>query len=151
MEAKAFKNNSRVLFQKSFFSKYEQDVFDLFSDETLDLVGFKTKAIIMILKWLELNVKIFKSSDLNVTKTGTERLVDIVKSVGSDRYVCGAGADNYQDDDLFIRDGIVLEKNKFIQPTYSQLWGEFSPGLSIIDLIFNCGPKSGEILNVLNC
>ena len=34
----------------------------------------------------------------------------------------------------------------YCHPKYSQLFGEFESHLSIIDLLFNCGPNSKEVL-----
>jgi hypothetical protein len=42
--------------------------------------------------------------------------------------------------------GIDLVFANFHPPVYPQLWGEFVYNLSTLDLLFNCGPKSGEIV-----
>jgi len=31
-------------------------------------------------------------------------------------------------------------------PVYPQLWGDFIPNLSALDLALNCGPRAGDIL-----
>jgi hypothetical protein len=31
-------------------------------------------------------------------------------------------------------------------PVYPQLWGDFIPNLSALDLILNCGPKAHDIM-----
>ena len=35
-------------------------------------------------------------------------------------------------------------------PTYKQNWGEFIHQVSIVDLLFNCGPNSSKYLKFLN-
>ena len=51
---------------------------------------------------------------------------------------------------LFEKAGIGVEFQDFAIPTYSQHWAktpdDFVPGLSAIDLIFNCGPDSLKAL-----
>ncbi len=34
----------------------------------------------------------------------------------------------------------------FNHPVYPQLYGDFIPNLSLLDLLFNCGPDSLKIL-----
>ena len=61
-------------------------------------------------------------------------------------YLSGRGAMNYNDPQVFEDAGIELRYQQFVCPEYPQLWGEFVPNLSIVDLIFNCGPEAGDIL-----
>ena len=42
--------------------------------------------------------------------------------------------------------GIELVYQNFRPPVYPQLCGDFAPGLSIIDLLFNCGPDARQYL-----
>ena len=39
-----------------------------------------------------------------------------------------------------------LEYQRYEHPVYRQLYGDFVPYLSVIDLLFNCGPESRTIL-----
>ena len=50
------------------------------------------------------------------------------------------------EEEIFKESGIELVVYDFKHPEYPQLWGDFLPGLSAIDLLFNCGPQSAEIL-----
>ena len=34
----------------------------------------------------------------------------------------------------------------YVHPIYKQLHKDFIPNLSVVDLLFNCGPKSNEII-----
>jgi len=56
-----------------------------------------------------------------------------------------AGKD-YIDEALFAKMRIRLEYHSYRHPVYSQLHGEFVPYLSVIDLLFNHGGESLEIL-----
>ena len=47
----------------------------------------------------------------------------------------------------FERAGVRLAYCIFEQPEYPQLWSEeFIPNLSVLDILFNCGPSSRKIL-----
>ena len=77
---------------------------------------------------------------------GDELLVNMCAFFGGDAYLSGTGGKKYQDENKFARARIHLEYSNFAHPSYHQLWGEFVPGLSVLDLLFNCGPQSEGIL-----
>jgi hypothetical protein len=84
--------------------------------------------------------KLIVGSTLGVEGAGTDLLVNAVQAVGGSGYLCGGGAQGYQDDERFGRAGIGLVQQVFRHPVYPQLGaGEFVPGLSIIDAMMNCG------------
>jgi hypothetical protein len=76
----------------------------------------------------------------------TGRLIDICRALGGDTYLAGAGAAGYMDFDRFRREGIRVIVQDFRHPVYPQLFGGFESHLSVVDLLFNCGPQSAEIL-----
>jgi hypothetical protein len=47
---------------------------------------------------------------------------------------------------LFKEAGIEVVFQDYRHPVYKQLYGEFESNLSVIDLLFNCGPESRQIL-----
>jgi hypothetical protein len=107
-----------------------------------------------LLKWmaevLEVKTKLVKSSELEgVTGQSTDRLVSICQSLGANRYLSGFGGQKYQEEEIFNRHGIELLIYDFKHPVYLQMFGEFIPGLSAVDLLFNCGPESAGILKKL--
>jgi hypothetical protein len=74
------------------------------------------------------------------------RLIEICKRLGADTYLAGEGGRGYMDLERFHSAGIELVFQDFDHPTYPQLFGEFAPRLSMLDLLFNCGPDSRDIL-----
>ncbi len=77
-------------------------------------------------------------------KTG--RLLRICAARGATHYLTGDAAKGYIDRQAFAEQGITLEFQGYQHPEYPQLFGEFTPYLSIVDLLFNCGPESLAIL-----
>jgi len=86
------------------------------------------------------------SSKLDTKTTGTELLVEVCQKVGADVYLSSAPGRKYLDEELLSKAGIQVKYFKYRPPAYPQLWGSFLPNLSIVDLLFNCGPKSREII-----
>ena len=92
-----------------------------------------------ILKGFGIQTQILKSSEMNITTSREERVIDICKYVGADEYLSGNGARVYQTEEHFTENGLKLTYLDYKPITYKQLWGEFLPCMSAIDYIFNCG------------
>jgi hypothetical protein len=87
--------------------------------------------------------KVRKSSEFSVDSVSNERLCTLVKAVGGDSYLHGQGSLNYQDDSMFLSNGIQLIPQRFTQRPYLQRRGtDFLPGLSVLDAIANVGLTS---------
>lgn len=77
----------------------------------------------------------------------TNLIVDICKRLDADTYLSGAGGGrDYNDEALLNANGIELQYSKFEPPVYPQLWGDFESHLSILDVLFNCGPETKNFL-----
>ncbi len=104
-----------------------------------------------ILRWLlrefEIETKFILSSKTK-DKTGKkDKLVlDICKKLDADIYVSGALGKGYLNVDEFKKEKIDVYFQDYNHPKYSQLWGDFKPYMSIIDLLFNHGKESKNII-----
>jgi hypothetical protein len=84
---------------------------------------------------------------LNSFGEKTELIVDVCRAVDASVYVSGSGGGrDYNDEALLNEHGIELRYDDFRYPEYPQLWGSFEPGLSILDLLLNCGKSSRELV-----
>lgn len=92
------------------------------------------------------HVKFIKASDLNIQENlgPTEMLIEITKKVGGETYLSGIDGRKYLDEEKFT--DIKLKLIDFQHPVYSQKFNEFIPNLSIIDLLFNCGKNSINLI-----
>lgn len=71
----------------------------------------------------------------------TERLVRLSAATGAQAYLSGPSAKSYLDEGAFAALGIQVEwidYSRFAEP-YRQMWGEFVPGVSILDTLLNLG------------
>lgn len=135
--------------KSSFFNEIHSVITPLFTLEYTYLSDLSINIIKVISEFLGIKkVRFLKSSDMNiVSKNPTERLINICKSLDATHYITGASAKNYLDETLFRNENIQLVYQKYMHPTYKQLWGEFVPYLSIIDILYNEGPQSLSILS----
>jgi hypothetical protein len=68
---------------------------------------FNINAICLILDYLDINPQMQKSSDLGITTTSTQRLVDICAALNGTVYLHGLGGLTYHDNDMFLRSQIT--------------------------------------------
>jgi len=90
---------------------------------------------------LGLKTKFVSLSELGIHGRSTEMLVSLCRTLKADQYLSGSGGKNYLDQGQFQQAGIELKYTEYQPQPYPQLWGEFVPGLSVLDLLFNCGPE----------
>lgn len=79
--------------------------------------------------------------ELGIGGASSQRVCDIVKALGGTRYITGLGARHYLDHQLFEDAGIRVEYMDYRKQPYPQLHGEFTPYVSLLDLIANTGPQ----------
>jgi hypothetical protein len=93
-----------------------------------------------ICDYLGIKTKISNSWDYHLTEGKTERLADLCLSAGGGEYVSGPAAKDYIEESVFKDRGIKLTWFDYAgYPEYPQLWGEFTHGVTVLDLLFNCG------------
>jgi hypothetical protein len=87
------------------------------------------------------------SADYVLVEGKTERLADLCRQAGGTEYVSGPAARDYIQPQVFEEMGIQLTWFDYAgYPDYPQLWGEFRPGVTILDLLFNCGPDAPKFM-----
>lgn len=116
----------------------------LYSNSSNNLAEFNLYAIERISNWLGFTPKFMRSSEVGIGGSGTQRLVDLCREVDADAYVTGLGALNYLDYSQFETHGISVRYMDYEKRPYPQLHGEFTPYVSILDTIANCGHGATE-------
>ena len=100
-----------------------------------------------ICRYLCINTVISNSWDYVLGDGKTERLVALCTQAGGEEYISGPSAKDYIQETLFHEAGIALTWFDYEgYPEYPQLWGEFAHGVSILDLLFNCGAQSRQYM-----
>lgn len=87
-----------------------------------------------------------RSSALAAPAAASEKLLNIVLALGGNAYVTGHGARNYLDHELFERHGVAVGYMDYRKTPYPQLHGEFTPYVSILDLIANVGRAGADVI-----
>ena len=128
-----------------YFDEIKDFVESIFEKKFQYLVDLNTEIIKFIMNELEIKSKIVFSSELEISKKGSGRVLDICKAVGADHYITGTfWAESNLRVEEFKKSNIDVEFQKFQHPIYKQIHGEFIPEMSIIDLLFNKGRKEAK-------
>lgn len=109
------------------------DLLDDLSQETLNAICdyfdiFRDKKFISI-------------KDLDVGGASSERVLATTLKLGADTYITGHGASKYLNHGIFEDAGVRVEYMDYQKKPYPQLYGEFTPYVSILDLIANVGKE----------
>lgn len=93
--------------------------------------------------YLGIKTVISNSWDYAALEGKTERLADLCVQAGGTEYISGPAAKDYIEESVFSDLGIKLTWFDYSGYTeYPQLWGEFTHGVTILDLLFGCGKNA---------
>jgi len=96
-----------------------------------------------VCNYLEIETRITNSWDYDLVEGKTERLANLCAQAGGTEYLSGPAAKDYIEYKIFSDMSIELTWFDYSgYPEYPQLWGEFVHGVTILDLLFNCGKDS---------
>ena len=128
-------NYAKAPFFKEIFPLLEEIIFY----PTNNIATYNINGITKVCTHLGIHNKQFiLASEMNlIGQERNDRIIEICQKANSNQYFSGNGGKKYHDENYFIAKGINITYTNFTQKPYSQLYGEFIPGLSIIDALFN--------------
>ena len=137
-----------------FFEVYAGDLATIYQTEWGKLADLNVALIKTTARLLKLERPTYLASELGVMGKSSQLLADLTLAVGADVYLSGPMGRSYLDESLFQERGLRVQYNDFTHPVYPQSsagtfqhgQGEFIPFLAAIDLIFNCGPASLDVI-----
>lgn len=94
----------------------------------------------------ELNCPIKHSSEMDVEGEKDALILNLCRAVGATTYISGPFGRDYLDAAAFAAAGIELVFHDYPHPTYAQAFAGFQPFMSAVDLLFNHGPASRDLL-----
>ncbi len=131
-------NYSRTQFFDEVFELYESSL----NKEFKYLIELNIELITKINDYLNIQTTIRFASEIENDLSSSELILEICKKLNTTTYLSGTGSIKYLDSDIFIENKINIVQNQVLINSYPQLWGDFVPNLSILDLLFNCGKNS---------
>lgn len=119
---------------------------EVYSREWKSLVDLNLMILDYLRTVLGVGAEFTRCSTLGAEGRGTQLLVNVCERLGCHTYLASHGVRKYLNVQEFTARGMTVHFRNFAPPVYPQLWGEFVSNLSVLDLIFNCGGKSLDIL-----
>lgn len=129
-----------------FFKKYADFFEDLYKRKWDNLVELNDHILFYLLKELGITAEIRRASEENFEGIKNDLVLDMCNKLHANVYIFGALGKNYAKEDDFKKAGIKVYFQNYVHPLYLQLHGKFVPYMSVIDLLFNCGNNSLDIL-----
>ncbi len=135
--------------QSPYFDDYFPEFREIINTSGAELSSLNVCLIIWLMGKLKIETRIVYASEFSSQGCKSSRPLRILEEVGASSYLSGPTAEPYTDAELFNSQGIELEFKNYDYKQYPQLWGSYDGNLSVLDLLFNCGPKAREYLKSL--
>lgn len=104
-----------------------------------------------VCNYLGIRTVITNSWDYMLRDGKTERLADLCAQAGGTEYISGPSAQGYIEESVFGEMGIKLSWFDYSgYSEYPQLWGQFTHGVTILDLLFNCGNEAPRYMRYVH-
>lgn len=131
-----------------YFSSYAERLRGIYEDQMWQsLTALNTSLTHRLCECLDLSgARFAMASDIGVEGHGSTLILNLCKAMGATVYLSGSEGRNYLDEAAFADAGIRCVYQDYAHPLYPQLYGSFQPHMAVVDLLFNCGPKSLEVL-----
>jgi hypothetical protein len=131
-----------------FFEVHRPFFEEVYTREWTRLIDLNLATLGYLVTALGIHTKLILASSLGLPghAGATEHLVAICQALGADAYLSGVGGTGYLAPARFEEAGIRLCFQAFGCPSYPQRFRAFVPNLSVVDLLFNCGERSLQVL-----
>ncbi len=129
-----------------YFEKYFPKFKEILEAPHQHLSDLNYEMLIYLLNVLGINTQVVKASDYSFKGSGSELVLDMCVQLNANIYIFGEQGANYADLDAFNNKGVFPYFQSYLHPTYRQIKGNFEPYMGAIDLIFNHGQNSQEII-----
>jgi hypothetical protein len=131
-----------------FFKDYKDFFEELYQGDWSELWRINLEIILYLMKCFNIQTEVLKASemDINLNLPTTDCIIAMIKGAGADLYLSGPSGRDYLILEKFSEYNMGLRFFKFEHPVYKQRYPGFEPNMSAIDLLFNMGPQSAQII-----
>lgn len=129
-----------------YFNNYWDEFKASYEKEFLTLTDLNLSLLKFFFKALNMTKDILLASELKVSGEKGELIFNICTALRATTYVSGISGKEYLDLKQFQEADINIVFQEFHHPIYKQLYNPFIPCMSALDLLFNYGEKSLDII-----
>lgn len=120
------------LFSEKLQALYHSDFGEKLIDWLMPFIQFIAEAF-------EISTPLVRSSELRIKSTKNQKLIDICKSLEGTHFIVKPGTEDYHPPKEFQKSQIDFSYLSYSKVEYPQLHGDFTPFLSGLDFLLNCG------------
>jgi len=134
----------------NFFETFFLDFENIFKEAASagKLLDLNLKLIQWINVKLGIKTPIFLASELGCMGKRSELLINLCQLMVAEKYLSPVGSLEYlkKDHSMFLGAGIHVNLHNYVHPIYCQRYSPFIPYACALDLLFNEGPSSLQII-----
>ncbi|MGH8735957.1 MAG: WbqC family protein [Burkholderiales bacterium] len=131
------------------FAQYAERFFELLQSRPETISDLNVRACGWIMSQLGIHTRTRMSRELGIVGEKLDRPLLLARQLAATTYLAGPTAKPYTDIEGFRAAGIALEFKVYDYPEYPQLHGAFESNVTVLDLLFNCGPDARHYLKSL--
>ncbi len=144
---KHIKSIEQCYSKSPYFTYYIEKIKNILSVKYKFLIDLNLSILNFLLEELNINTDIKLSSFYNLDYNKSDRVLDMSIKTSSTHILFGELGVNYADINKFEKNNIKPIFQKYNHPIYNQFNSKkFFEKMSVIDLLFNCGNDSKDIL-----
>ena len=129
-----------------YFDRYFDPLRTIYLKQWQYLSGFNNALLFWLLDELGIKTQVSYASEQGFEGEKSALVLDMCLKMGATEYLFGAKGWDYADIAAFEKAGVEAWFQDYQHPKYPQQHGEFVEKMSVIDLLFNCGPASLSII-----
>ena len=130
-----------------FFNILAPKIFSFLDDRNPCLADLTIGIILHCANLLKLETKTILSSSLDCHGSKADLLASICHKIGATEYISVQGSKDYlEESDAFKKIGLPVHYFNYNHPQHSQLHGDFLSNMAVIDMLFNCGDSSSNLI-----
>lgn len=140
-----FKTIQHFYKKAKYYKLFEEFLYDFYVERSWSSLSDLNRYLIqkISIDFLGIKTKFLNSSDLSKIGSGQDAILSLLKDIGADVYISGPAAKSYLEESKFKCVGIdLIWKEYGPYKNYEQFYPPFLHNVSILDLLFHCGPNS---------
>jgi|SRR5271166_1560770 len=129
-----------------FFSQHAEFFEGVYTRHWGKLADLTREITLYLLDALGIRTKLYFSSRIKASGKKDELLLNLCRELGATSYLSGPLGRNYLREEPFREHKIAVQYDDYQHPEYQQVYPGFEPYMAAVDLLFNAGPASLEII-----
>ena len=145
-------NSIKMCYSRSkYFNEIYSELEKIYSKDYEFLIDFNEQIIKYAFKKFKIKAPIFKTTELikqghNISGIKTDLILNMCKAANAKTFIFGQDGKTYIEENKFKQAEVKYKFQNFNHPIYKQRYPGFESNMSFIDLLFNHGANSIEIL-----